>query len=496
MIKLGPLRTNVGIREIVGMRAELDRLQLQLATGKRADTYAGLGAGRAPSLDARAKLANIAAYEQTIAQVDVRLTVAQSSLERFGKIASEQRGENLQTSFEAIDGRQSAQQKAAFQRLQEMVGLLNQEVDGRRLFSGRRTDADASVPVETMLLGSPPRAGLKDVIIERNRADRGATGLGRLTITQTANDVALAETLSGPFGFKIAGVGGSIDAATTTDAIGPPRTATVGFTGVPTLGTAVRVSLDLPDGSSTTLSLAASAAASGPGTFQVGTDAATTATNFAAALDAEVRRSVTSALVPASSAKAATDFFAVDAATPPTRVDVVTTPEAATAIRPATATDTVFWYGGDAATDPPRATSTARVDSAVTLGYGLRANEPGIRRVVANLALFAAVEFDPIDPQTKEGYAALSIKVRDDLADASGQTIRTIQSEVTVVQQALSAAKDRHKDTRGLLDDLIGDVEGVSKEEVATRILELQTRLEASYQATSMLSRMSLAQYL
>lgn len=64
------------------------------------------------------------------------------------------------------------------------------------------------------------------------------------------------------------------------------------------------------------------------------------------------------------------------------------------------------------------------------------------------------------------------------------------------MQQALSAAKDRHKDTRGLLDDLIGDVEGVSKEEVATRILELQTRLEASYQATSMLSRMSLAQYL
>jgi flagellin-like hook-associated protein FlgL len=496
MSSLGPLRSSVGIREIIAMRGELDRLQLQLATGRRAESFADLGGGRSPSLNARAKLADISAYGQTIDQLEVRLSVIQASLGRIDKIAGEQRGENLSTHFLPVDNSQTAQQKAAFQRLQEMIGLLNQDVDGRKLFSGRRTDTDATVSADILLNGSPPRAGLRDVIVERNRADRGVDGLGRLAITTpTATMVTLDETASGPFGFKITGAGGTIDNATITDAIGPPRSVAVDFTGVPSAGSTVRVTLAMPDGTSTTLSLRATAGTPGSSEFALGTDATTTATNFRTALQTEVQRLVTGELVPASTMVAADGFFTVDDTTFPRRVLGV--PETATGFDPGdTRLTTVVWYTADGGADPARATSVTRIDTSVTVGYGLRANEQGIRSVIANLAAFAAVDFNPTDPNVQLSYASLSLKVRDRLGDKSGQTVTAIQSEMVVVQQSLKSAEERHTASRSLLGNLLEDVEGVSKEEVATRILELQTRLQASYQTTAMLSRMSLVEFL
>ena len=55
-----------------------------------------------------------------------------------------------------------------------------------------------------------------------------------------------------------------------------------------------------------------------------------------------------------------------------------------------TAANTVIWYTGDTGTDPARSTATARIDQSLSVSYGVRANENGIRTLVQNVATFAA----------------------------------------------------------------------------------------------------------
>ena len=63
-------------------------------------------------------------------------------------------------------------------------------------------------------------------------------------------------------------------------------------------------------------------------------------------------------------------------------------------------------------------------------------------------------------------------------------------------QTALDRAKDRHQSTKDYLTTTLSGVQNVTTEEVATQILALQTQLQASYQVTSMLSKLTLTNYL
>ena len=69
-------------------------------------------------------------------------------------------------------------------------------------------------------------------------------------------------------------------------------------------------------------------------------------------------------------------------------------------------------------------------------------------------------------------------------------------TEFGSAQSALTSAKERHQSTKGYLNTTLAGVENVTTEEVATQILSLQTQLQASYQVTSMLSKLSLTNYL
>ena len=56
--------------------------------------------------------------------------------------------------------------------------------------------------------------------------------------------------------------------------------------------------------------------------------------------------------------------------------------------------------------------------------------------------------------------------------------------------------KSRQTQSQGMLQAIIDDAESVSRDQVASQILALQTDLQASYQTTSMLSQLSLTRYL
>jgi flagellin-like hook-associated protein FlgL len=76
------------------------------------------------------------------------------------------------------------------------------------------------------------------------------------------------------------------------------------------------------------------------------------------------------------------------------------------------------------------------------------------------------------------------------------QKVEDIAAELAGAQVTLGAATDRHMQTKSTLADMLQQIEGVSNEDVAARIMALQTRLQASLQTTALLYETSLVDYL
>jgi flagellin-like hook-associated protein FlgL len=371
--------------------------------------------------------------------------------------------------------------------------LLNTQAGDRYLYSGRAIDKPAVETFDHIMNGDGARAGFKQVVDERRQADVGS-GLGRLLITApTATSVQVAEDAVSPFGFKLASVTSGLTGATVTGPSGSPAIASVDLTANPNDGETIKYQFTLPDGSSETLTLTATNSTTpGANQFAIGATPAATAANLQAVLTTAVGKLADTSLTAASAVAAANDFFG----NPPQRV-VGPTFTTATAQVAGTSADTVSWYIGEDGPDPARGTATARIDTDITVSYGLRANEQGLRWVVQNVAALAAVTYPPTDPNSAARANALNERVGANLNVPVGtQTVESIATELSGAQAALGTATDRHTQTSNTITDLLGEIEGVSTEQVGAQILALQTRLQASLQTTSMLYKLSLVNYM
>ena len=144
--------SNTGRRNgdmFIQMRARLDDLQRQLATGKKADSFAELGLGRRVSLDARTKLSNIEGWNKAIEQGDLRIRFMMQSIEGINKNALDGKGDARPGAFVVGANNQVAGQVLARDKLSQTIDMLNVEVGGRYLFSGRSHDVK---PVENINL--------------------------------------------------------------------------------------------------------------------------------------------------------------------------------------------------------------------------------------------------------------------------------------------------------------------------------------------------------
>jgi flagellin-like hook-associated protein FlgL len=406
----------------------------------------------------------------------------------------------LQATFDIDGSGQTSTQKTAVSELSEMLGLLNTQVGDRYLFSGLATDKPAVETVEHILDGDGTRAGLKQIIAERKQADLGADGLGRLVLAApTAESVSLAEDVAGsPFGLKLGAVTSTLTNAVVAGPAGSPPAVSVDFTaGNPNDGETIQFRFTLPDGSSESITLTATTSTTpAANEFTIGATPADTAANMQAALTASIDKLASTSLSAASAVAASNDFFNIDAANPPLRVAGPPF-DTATAQVAGTPADTVSWYIGEAGATPARSTAVARVDQSITVSYGMRANEEGIRWIVQQVATLAAVTYSQSDPDAKAANSALNQRLIGALAVPDGiQSIENIEADLAGAQANIASSKERHQQAIGTLSNFLEQIEGVPTEEVAAQILALQTRLEASLQTTAMLYQTSLVNYL
>jgi len=161
-----------------------------------------------------------------------------------------------------------------------------------------------------------------------------------------------------------------------------------------------------------------------------------------------------------------------------------------------TAADTVIWYTGEDGPDPARGTrrrkSTRR--SRVLWRACQRAGHSLGR---AERGALAAMTFSQSDPNAVARSTALNQRVvpRSTCRPAR-RRIDGIEAELAGAQTTMKAATDRHTQTKSTLADMLAQIEGVVERGGASKIMALQTSLQASLQTTSLLFKTSLVNYI
>lgn len=169
----------------------------------------------------------------------------------------------------------------------------------------------------------------------------------------------------------------------------------------------------------------------------------------------------------------------------------------ATALVAGTSSNTVQWYTGNSGPGSARASSTARVDSAITVQYGAQANESAIRSQLQAIAVFAAFTASPTGANSAAQISTLSQSIATNLTPQPGQqTIADIQTDFARAQTVMKDTSARQAQSQTMLQTMVDSTETVSTQQVASEILALQTALQASYQTTSMMSQLTLTKYL
>jgi len=484
-------------RSIADMRSNLSHLQTQLSTGQKAQTLSELGGDRVIDMTLRSRLTALGSYEQNLDMVEIRVDIMNVNMERMDQIETAARSSAQTGSYELNGVNMTAAQFLAEARLTETIDLLNSDLNGRRLFGGNETDSNPVETIDTIMNGKDGKAGFRTVLSQRKEADLGTTEMGRLTTGIAGTTITMAEDGTHPFGLKLNSLNTDGTAATLVGPAGAPLSQTIDFAGQPSDNERIMIGLTMPDGRTITVEMKATAAAPDePHKFQIGASAAVTAANFKAALDAKIQEVAKTELAAASAFAAADNFFVANGETAQ-RVDGPPY-DSATALVAATDTDTVSWYTGQSDTSP-RETIDARVDENTRISYGVQANENGPTRLIRSLAVFAAEGFSSTDPNALLKYQSLNGAVRDRLSESHNSeqgSIEVIQMELGLAKTTAGRVAERQAQQRSMLDNMLTQIESAPIEQVAMEILSLQTRMQASYQTSAIVSRLSMVNYM
>jgi flagellar hook-associated protein 3 FlgL len=482
-------------QSILNIKNQLNTLQVQLASGEKSTTYSGMGTGEGFAIAARAQLANITGYQNTITNVGTTITAANLALQTLNTTSSQVETAAGSGSQTLNSNGQTAGQVTAISQLSSMLSILNTQGGNGYIFSGAATNTPSVASANDILNGNGAQAGLTQIINERLQADTGtAPDLGRLTLSApTTTSVALTQD-SSPFGLKLSAVNSTLTGATVTGPTGSPAAISVDLgTTNPNPGDALNITLSMPDGTTQSIQLTATTTSPPPtGSFTIGSTPAATAANLQTALQTSVNTVANTSLVAASAMEASSNFFDQ----PPQRVSGPPFATATTLVN-GTSANTVSWYTGGTTTGSARTTQVAQIGPGQSVDYGVQANEQGIASQLQAIAAYAAFTVSPSNTSAAAQVSAMSASVAQALAtQPSQQSIQDIQTDLANAQTTMSTATSLQTQTKSTLQDIVSQTETISPDEVASQLLALQTSLQASYQTTSMLSQLSLVKFL
>jgi hypothetical protein len=303
-------------QSVLQLKNQLATLQSQLTTGTKSTTYAGMGVNEGFAIAARAQLANISAFSDTMSNINTNIGIANTALQSMVDIGTTVLNSANGSSQALNSAGQSIAQQTATSQLSSMVGILNMQAGDRYLFSGSAINTPSVASADNIINGTSTQAGLKQVISERAQAD-GTSGLGRLVLSSpTPTSVQVAENFAGsPFGLKLSAVSSTLTGATVTGPAGSPAAVSVDLGATnPNNGDKVSFAFKLPDGTTESIQLTATTTNPPPtGSFLIdplpASSTTTTAANLKTALNTAIGTLANTSLVAASAVEAGNDFF-------------------------------------------------------------------------------------------------------------------------------------------------------------------------------------------
>ncbi len=177
--------------------------------------------------------------------------------------------------------------------------------------------------------------------------------------------------------------------------------------------------------------------------------------------------------------------------------------------------DTVLGFSNALTTDTAGKT-TVRVNDGSEFDYTTLANDTSMRDIVKILGILKSlppVEHapgalnDPLATNLAEDTAPFPprekqenfFKVVNDLAAQLNKAITNLDKEtykLSQVQAQINIVKESHTNQINAYTDIVTDVENIDLTEASAKILQIQTQLEASFQVTSLVSQLTLVNFL
>ncbi len=171
--------------------------------------------------------------------------------------------------------------------------------------------------------------------------------------------------------------------------------------------------------------------------------------------------------------------------------------DTATSLVNGTPANTVFWYTGENGSTPALQTATAQVGPSMTIAYGMRATEPAITSLVANVAVLAATTYSASNPNAQASYQSAVPERGGQLDGQPGtQSISDIEADIANAQTTVTNAGNLNTQTQTTLQDMLQGIEGVNQNQIGEDLLTLQNNLSASMSVTARLAQLSLVNYL
>jgi flagellar hook-associated protein 3 FlgL len=530
----GSYLTNRTASQLSTLKNQLNDLSNQISSGLVSQTYGGLGSGRSTALGAQATLSALTGYASGITAAQTRTNLAVTSLTQVVTLATSASA-TLNNGLQSVAASSVAGRSTALGNLQASLDALNQSAAGNYLFGGSDTTTQPVADTDAILNGvtnsdGSQKAGLTQMIAEQVGADQGPGKNGWLSVapsTTTPTQVSITEpsddNVRANFGFSLAGkptsTTSAIQATYTAGTATAAGSLQLNVAAQPAVGDSITVTLKMHDGTSTTMTLTAVAAGTTPAnsatTFALGANGDTTATaaNLSAALTSAVGAAATGPLTATSAATAASHFFTGSVKGGPNGTGVMPqrvlfdtstgNPGTPIGYRSATPQDTVLWYQGEntysssGTQTPALDTQSVQVSATSSIGTGARAIDPAVQNVLAGLATMAFGLPTSSSTSPNATYQAVIDAAGPLLASANGNSgVQDTVTQLSLASARLTNAGTTNKAIQNTVQNTLDGIEQAPTEEVVAKLLDVQNRLQASYQVTATLSKLSLVNYI
>jgi flagellar hook-associated protein 3 FlgL len=140
---------------------------------------------------------------------------------------------------------------------------------------------------------------------------------------------------------------------------------------------------------------------------------------------------------------------------------------------------------------------TVRIDDSTELDYTVRADEGGLNDIIRALGFMANLKApDPATDIPTEQDLNEVLKHILSMVQSGAQKLDLAQTNLGAKSTLMNAIEENHEKDLATLEGLVSDIENADTAEAVTKLQSLQTQLQASYQVTSILSQLSLVNFL